>query len=258
LPSPIELVDRVCAVHGPYSAKLTIIVAGLAPVAMGCPSCDAASAAREADAARRSAQRLRSAKLKDLLASAAIPKRYAAVTLDDYVVTLPRQRIVQTICQTFARTWPEQYRIGGCLVLTGITGTGKTMLACAIGNSIMAEFQATVAYGIICDLLREVKATYRSDSRKTEKQALAELEAPDLLIIDEVCLDDSSTGFEMRMLFEIVNRRYNANRPTIMISNHSVDDLKVLLGPRIMERLEENGVVLALDWPSHRCRGQAA
>jgi DNA replication protein DnaC len=254
---PGEFVARNCPTHGDYQARQIVPVAGMPPVVLGCPECQQEAEARDATEAARSAQRLRSDKLKELLASAAIPAKYAEVTLSDYQVTVPGQQTVKTICQTFARRWPEQYRKGGCLVLTGSCGTGKTMLACAIANTIMAEFHATVAFGMVSDLLREVKATYRADSRKTEKQAMAELAAPDLLIFDEIGVE-TGTEYETRMFFEIVNRRYHANKPTIMISNLTAEDLETYLGERIWERFVECGPVLVLDWVSHRRKDASA
>lgn len=66
--------------------------------------------------------------------------------------------------------------------------------------------------------VRSVKETYAKGSGRTEAQALRDLVDPDLLILDEVGVQFGSDT-EKLILFEIINGRYEASRPTIVISN---------------------------------------
>lgn len=75
---------------------------------------------------------------------------------------------------------------------------------------------------------------------------------PDLLILDEVGVQHGSDT-EKLILFEIINGRYEAARPTIVISNLDAAGLEQFLGERAFDRLREGGGRLVVfDWESHR------
>ena len=58
------------------------------------------------------------------------------------------------------------------------------------------------------------------------------------------------------MLFTLLNGRYEAMRPSIVISNLTVSEVSKYLGDRVYDRLRENGGgVLAFDWQSFRTKG---
>ncbi len=74
----------------------------------------------------------------------------------------------------------------------------------------------------------------------------------DLLILDEVGAQ-LGTDWERLMLFKIVNERYKAQLPTIIVSNIDASGLADYLGERIVDRMREGGgMTLVLDWPSYR------
>ncbi len=142
-------------------------------------------------------------------------------------------------------------------MFTGGPGTGKTHLACAVASELMDRHLTCVAFGTVSELLRHVKETYRRDSDRTETQAIQDLTAPDLLIVDEVGAQIGS-DHEKLLLFEILNARYADMAPTILISNLDAGALEAFLGQRVMDRYRECGVVIAFDWQSYRGADKAA
>ena len=88
--------------------------------------------------------------------------------------------------------------------------------------------------------VRSVKETYAKDAGRTEAQAIRDLVDPDLLILDEVGVPHGSNT-EKLILFEIINGRYEAVRPTIVISNLDAAGLEQFLGERAFDRLREGG-----------------
>lgn len=222
---------------------------GVSYIATFCADEDVAKQEREKR--ERSAQTARRRKLKELVEIAGIPARYANRSLDDYKVTCEPQRMALAICRAYAQTWEGQFTKGGSLVLTGGVGTGKTHLACGIANQIMPAHMASVAFGTVASVIRGVRSTYGGRGERSESQALADLLKPDLLIVDEVGAA-SGTDHELQLLFEIINNRYQALRPMILISNLNADDLEKFLGQRAMDRFRECGTVVACTWPSHR------
>jgi DNA replication protein DnaC len=247
--------ERNCEKHGNYDARETIFFEGAPPYYSRCPQCEAEQAARKVLEAEQEAQRKRSEMLKRLQRSATIPPLFADVALSDYDVTTRGQRSALTVCKTFVDTFPEQFDRGRSLLFTGKCGTGKTHLACAVGNMVMDQHLARVKFGTASELLRSIKETYRKGSAKSEQQTLGDLLSVDLLIIDEVGAQ-SGTAHELQLLFELFNGRYQDLRPTILISNFNLDELESFLGERIMDRFRECASVLAFDWASFR--GQRA
>ena len=55
------------------------------------------------------------------------------------------------------------------------------------------------------------------------------------------------------MLFDILNERYGAQRPTILIGNLTGQELTEYLGERVMDRLlERGGVLVPFTWGTYR------
>jgi DNA replication protein DnaC len=191
-----------------------------------------------------------------LHATAGIPKKFQQLALDDYRTINQGQRMAAAVCCAYVDTWPEQCNKGGTLVLTGQTGTGKTHLACAVGNAVMAEHLSTVAFGTLSDYGREIRSTFsRGRGERSELQVMQVLRSVDLLVIDDIAAQDSS-DFERKLLFDLIDGRWRDDKATIVTSNLNTQELKKFLGVRAMERLEDRGTVIAFDWSSHRGQQQ--
>ena len=247
-------VDAICPKHGGYVAKITEYhVPDLNPlrVTSRCPKCVAEDAeAERVKKANEDAARRRD-RVAALMARSGIPARFADRTFDGYRATEDAQRVALCVCRAYAERWSDRAAHGASLVLTGLPGTGKTHLACAIGNAVMQDHFGSVLFCTVSAMLRAIKATYRKDSERTEQDVINRLCEPDLLIVDEIGVQVGSEH-EKLLMFEILNERYQDMRPTILISNLAADDLEQFLGQRVMDRYRECGSVLAFDWQSHR------
>ena len=74
-----------------------------------------------------------------------------------------------------------------------------------------------------------------------------------MLILDEV-QERGNTAWEDRILTHILDRRYGAMVPTIIIANLTESALVECLGDSIISRLTETGGVIEIDGPSHRLK----
>ena len=75
----------------------------------------------------------------------------------------------------------------------------------------------------------------------------------------ESSLRDVGSEFERNMLFDILNERYEKRRPTLLLSNLNIDEVKAYLGERVFDRLrEDGGEVVVFDWQSWRSRPSSA
>lgn len=242
--------QRSCAKHGPYDTRL-VIVAGKELALTRCPTCSQEQDVAEAARVARENETRRKAQAAEMETRSNIPPRYKFVTLDGYEAKPGSQAQVHQRCQWFATTWPERLTAGTSLILAGLPGTGKTHLACAIAHEVMRHGHSVI-YSTIADMTRSIRRTYDQDVKRSEAEAISDFVRPQLLILDEVGAA-SGSEHEKLMLFEVINKRYEQVKGTIVVSNLTGDDLKSFLGERMMDRLRQGGgKLLVLDWQSYR------
>lgn len=246
-------VEAHCERHGAYvSTETTYYLFDKPSVhATGCPKCSAEREAKRLAQSQAEAASERAFKVAQLKSEARIPLRFAGSEFASYWAVEQGQKVALSVCKAYAEKWPERIAAGASLVLTGLPGTGKTHLACAVGNAVMEGHVASVLFCTVSTALRAIKETYRKGSERGEQDVINKLTRPDLLILDEVGVQVGSEH-EKLLMFEILNERYQDMRPTILISNLSITELEDFLGQRVMDRYRECGSVLAFDWQSHR------
>ena len=248
-----------CPVHGPVTARQVCLSSGWTDAR--CPDCDrereAKAEAAEVERQQAVAAERRRSAVQANLARSGIPARFELCDFAGYVTTDPGQRKALTRCREYAGGLATHLRTGASLILCGTAGTGKTHLACAIAREAILTHVQAVRFTTVGKAMRAVKSTYRRQSEDTEDDALREFTRPGLLILDEVGVQFGSDA-ERNILFEIVNERYGAMLPTILISNLALDGLREFVGDRVLDRLKENGGQLVVfDWVSHRGKQQA-
>lgn len=130
------------------------------------------------------------------------------------------------------------------LILIGDVGTGKTHLAVALANELL-ESGKSVAYhrvdALLDDLRRELFEGAGGGS-ETMRRALS----ADLLILDDLGRE-SVTEFALTQLAHLIEGRNAANRPWIVTSNLSVNEIGTLYGLRLQDRLMEKVTVFRLE-----------
>jgi DNA replication protein DnaC len=183
-----------------------------------------------------------------------IPPRFEGRTLSSYAAEHERQKSALQTAQQYVAEFAENRKSGRCLVLLGGVGTGKTLLACGIAQALAVKGYA-VKYTTVADLIRSLRDTWRKDANRSESEVMREWRALDLLLLDEVGVQFGSEA-EMIQLTEVLDARYSAMKPTLVISNCDRAGLEKFLGVRAVDRLRDNGgMLLVFDWPSWRGRG---
>lgn len=142
------------------------------------------------------------------------------------------------------------------IALLGIRGPGKTQLAVSAIWELSNRLK-TSRYLKALDLFREIRSTYNASAGgPSEKSVIRLLCRLDLLVIDE--LDQrAETTFEQNALVNLIDRRYDAKRPTLLISNQPSDGFAQMMGDSVVSRMCEHnsGTVIICDWPSYRTGG---
>lgn len=253
----VKSVDAVCQTHGPYDGSAVVI--GGRSITSYCPGCLEDQRDRElADAEKdrlASIEQGRQRQFEERVATAGIPARFRDSSFDTYRIVdgspeADSQARALRVCRAYADRWQSVREKGQVLVMTGSTGTGKTHLACAIGNQLMREHRISLAFGTVSDHALGVKATFQRDSGVSEREAIQALIHPDLLIMDE--LGQRTTEYDQQLMFNVVNARYNEMRPMVLMTNLSRQELSAELGDRLADRLNEVAAFVSFSWPSYR------
>ncbi|QJQ93937.1 MULTISPECIES: ATP-binding protein [Halomonadaceae] len=238
-----------CRIHGEYQS--TQMPNGQFSE---CDQCvmDQAKGAGQADVEQAgAAASLR--KLEKLREGSMIPRRFQAKTLESFDHGNSRDKAHRlAVCRAYVEKFGERLAQGGGLIFTGGVGTGKSHLAYAIGNALLAQGYRVMGIDVyeLIDLIKE-RAFGKKES--SERDAIkAFVTGLDLLMLDEIGAQ-LGTEWERLMLFKIINERYKQQLPTILISNIDREELGAYLGERIIDRMQEGGgTTLTLDWDSYR------
>lgn len=184
---------------------------------------------------------------------AGIPERFKTRTLDTYIIdqNSTKQQRIYNFCKDYAANFDSVKKTGRSFLMLGTVGTGKTHLSIGIALEIMKTGHSAV-FTSASKIFRSIKDTYHKGSHQKESEVMAIYTQCDLLIIDEVGVHRGS-DFEKETFFDVINERYESIRPTIILSNLTIEEIKVFLGERVFDRLRENGgKAFLLDWASHR------
>lgn len=232
--SRLGMVSGQCGQHGDSDA---LVRAG-SP--WHCPACFEAELKADTDAktlGERSAW---------LMQVARLPERYIGAR---FAATTPEQRAVRQTVKMF-----QQFILAesswAALVMVGKTGTGKTLLACELAQSLIAKAARSVRYITAKGMISEIQASYSNDS-KSEEGEIMRFAQYGVLVIDEIDALPAKENSSL-LLTEIINRRYNENKPVIIISNQPFDNLAKYIGERVHSRLHENAFSCDFSWGDFR------
>jgi DNA replication protein DnaC len=108
------------------------------------------------------------------------------------------------------------------------------------------------------DLFREIRRAFvpveRGRSAESEADLVEQLAGYSLLVIDE-CHQRGETAWEQNTLVNLLDRRYDAMRATILVSNQTREEFSAAMGDSIVSRIHETGDAIVCEWGSFRRPG---
>jgi len=141
----------------------------------------------------------------------------------------------------------------GWLVLKGGYGCGKTHLAAAIANGCVERGQP-VLFITVPDLLDHLRASFAPSSSATYDTRFEQVRTAPVLILDDLGTE-SSTSWAQEKLFQILNYRYNAQLPTVITTNHELEEIPLQLRSRLVD--PDLARIVSVTAPDYRRAGVA-
>jgi DNA replication protein DnaC len=155
-----------------------------------------------------------------VLAACRIPPRYEHCTFANFEPFTPPLRGALEKCLRYCGGYPYVGPTdeGLGLLFTGTSGVGKTHLAVAVLQELVAHKGARGQFWDFHSLIREIKNSYNPEIATTELQVLEPVVEADVLLLDDLGAW-KMTDWMVDTLFYILNGRYMAKRATIITTN---------------------------------------
>ncbi len=179
-------------------------------------------------------------------------------SFDDFTWALQPKAFEE--CVNFARRFIEARQYGDTfsknILLMGSYGTGKTHLAAAILNTLRAQCipclfgTAQGFFNALYSKSFEDKAHLIEQASNTPLLVLDEL---DKLYYAQKDDPELSGAYQKKTLFEMLNKRYNSKKPTIITTNEQ-NDLGMWLDGATISRLYERVTLLPMNGVDYRSR----
>jgi len=207
-----------------------------------CPNmCDA----RARNETRRQYTIIEKTRLQSITGRDAPPLR---VRLADYTPQTDYQTRALGITETYINgnlSIKVDGRNKSSLVFVGQWGSGKTHLASALANELEL-LGYNIWYMKFGEMIRRINDCYDDSINTTPFQVIKALQHIDVLILDDVGRNHS-TGSTKDLFFDIMDARYDLNRPTILTTNLYPDQIGSTFDMRVQSRLQDIAHCIQLD-----------
>lgn len=174
-----------------------------------------------------------------------IGERYKNLKFADATITDKNREIYQK-CRNYVNSAKEVRENNIGLYIFGNNSSGKTFLTACICNELLWKGFRCV-YTNLATILNEIRSSYNGVGMG-ECEIINKLQSYDFAFIDDLGKEfigreynASLSKWAEEKLFEMINSRYNAQKPTVFTSNYSITDLEriIKLDKAIVERINE-------------------
>lgn len=179
-------------------------------------------------------------------------RRYAECRLSTFATSSAAQRQVVDALQQYASEMAVQVAEGCGVVLYGPPGTGKDHLLVGLAHRAIVQHGLSVVWKNGMDLFSEIRD--RIDGEKSEDELRRRFTHPDVLYLsDPLPPLGSLTQFQAVKVFELIDSRYRAQKPTwLTINVANGQEAAERLSVQTYERMKDRALALFCNWPSYR------
>lgn len=179
-------------------------------------------------------EELESARLADLRRASNLGM-LSQMTFDSFLpdgigLNAQKQRNLRQAFQQ-ARRFAEEPN--GWLIFKGAYGCGKTHLAVAIAN-YRVERGEPALFVVVPDLLDHLRAAFNPAAEVAYDERFNSVRETPLLILDDLGTHAASPWAQEK-LYQIFNYRYNAQLPTVITTNHELEEIDLRLRSRMVD-----------------------
>ncbi len=179
--------------------------------------CEKEKQEREKELERKRKQMERIASLKR---NSLMDKKFESCSFASVAITENNKRQVK-VCKRYAEKFGEMLAKNQGLLMYGDVGTGKTHLACCIGNYLM-ENLTTVFVTSLIKILQKAKS-FRNE--EDEANFIAKMNSADLLILDDLGAE-RSTDYALEIVYNVIDSRYRVGKPMIVTTNLTLVEMQ--------------------------------
>ena len=160
--------------------------------------------------------------LQKLLDYSNLGERFFEKNFESYQVNNNNKKAFET-AKKFISNFDIANKRGTGIIFYGPYGVGKTHLACSIANELI-KMQKSVIFGSTIKLFGIIKKSYNNEIDENESKIISEFINCDVLIIDDLGKEKPSE-WVLEKLYYIINERYEHNKPIIITTNFSENQL---------------------------------
>jgi DNA replication protein DnaC len=209
----------------------------------------------------------------DIKSKIKIPEQFKDASFDNYDPTQNAGHF-KTLKNVVDMGFKKNGKLISMILWSKTYGVGKTHLLYSMVKSYLlsdAVFKITVDGEFVrvsyeplkikvipeYTLINMVKETFKPDSEKTEGDVFKELNSFDILGIDDVVkYNPTNLDFYQRVMFQLVDERYNQNKSIIITTNKSLPELAEYIGVASADRLCEMTKDYRLEFKGKSYRGE--
>lgn len=161
-----------------------------------------------------------------------IPARFAQCSFKNYFPKHPTQYAALAAATQIVDEYPAVDR--GLLLMGGV-GIGKTHLAAATLRELVTKKRVGCLFYELGALLKKIQESYSPIAETSELRILSQVYEAETLVLDELGAT-VPTNWVRDTLYQIINRRYNDRKLTIITTNY-LDDAATPRVPLLEERI---------------------
>ena len=171
----------------------------------------------------------RQKRMEKLQQASLLSERYRSVTFEN--TTLGRNSTFDEAynrCKKYCQISNEVLEKGMGIYIWGDKGTGKTHLTCCMANELIRQYKQVLLTNFF-EISKSIMATYNNNGDSNEMDLVQRIASVDFLFIDDLGTEKLTKNGEdtwlQSKIYDVINKRYNAMKPTIFTSNYSLPTL---------------------------------
>lgn len=214
--------------------------------------------AERAQAAEEERKKMRLERINRLKSASLLGERYKNVSFDNSSVQDAKYENVFNRCKKYTEVAEQVLSRGIGIYLYGESGVGKSHITACMANKLMESYY-TVLYTNFSEISKQIRKTFNKKG-DSEQAFIEKLATIDFLFIDDFGTEqlrkDDEDNWLQEKVFDVINKRYNNNKPTIYTSNYSMKEMieKRGLAPKTIDRIAEVCEPMLLEGKSFRTK----